>query len=128
FTSNTFSTVTAQLAFIGTNVLLYIDQAAPSDGFTPDQLTAFGQLFDQTLYGIDIAAFVQPSDVDGNGHVIMLMSPAVNADTPASQCATQGFVVGFFDPEDFTNDVNSNHGEIFYSIVPDSSGIVSCAH
>jgi hypothetical protein len=128
FTSNTFSTVTAQLAFIGTNVLLYVDQAAPSDGFTPAQLTAFGQLFDQTLYGIDIAAFGQPSDVDQNGHVIMLMSPAVNADTPASQCATQGFVVGFFDPEDFTNDVNSNHGEIFYSIVPDSSGIVSCAH
>ena len=128
FNANTWTTVTARLAFIGTNVLLYMDVNAPADGFTPAQLTAFGQLFDQTLYGIDIAAFGQPSDVDGNGHVIMLMSPVVNADTPAADCATQGFVVGFFDPEDFTNDANSNHGEIFYSVVPDSSGITSCSH
>lgn len=128
FTANTFTTVTARLSYIGTNVLLYVDVNAPSDGFTPDQLSAFGQLFDQTLYGIDVAAFGQPSDVDGNGHVIMLMSPVVNGDTPASRCASQGFVVGFFDPTDFSNDPNSNHGEIFYSIVPDSSGIASCTH
>ncbi|MGH7592244.1 MAG: hypothetical protein ACRELE_00080 [Gemmatimonadales bacterium] len=128
FAASTWTTVTAQLAFVGTNVLLYLDVAAPADGFTPTQLTAFGQLFDQTMYGIDLAAFGQPSDVDANGHVIMLMSPIVNADTPRANCASQGFVVGFFDPEDFTNGVNSNHGEIFYSVVPDSAGIVSCAH
>ena len=128
FTSNTFSTVTAQLAFIGTNVLLYIDQAAPSDGFTSQSADGVRPALRPDAVRDRGRAFGQPSDVDQNGHVIMLMSPAVNADTPASQCLTQGFVVGFFDPEDFTNDVNSNHGEIFYSIVPDSSGIVSCAH
>lgn len=128
FTANTWTTVTAQLAFVGANVLLYLDVNAPTNGFTPTQLAAFGQLFDQTLYGIGVGAFGQPSDLDQNGHVIMLMSPVVNADTPASSCASQGFVVGFFDPEDFTSSANSNHGEIFYSIVPDPAGTVSCSH
>jgi hypothetical protein len=127
-TAGTWTTVTAQLTFVGTNVLLYIDVNAPANGFTPTQLAAFGQLFDQTLYGIDVGAFGQPSDVDQNGHVIMLMSPVVNADTPASTCASQGYVVGFFDPEDFTSSVNSNQGEIFYSVVPDPNATVSCSH
>jgi hypothetical protein len=130
FTANTWTTVTAQLAYLGSNIYLYIDTATPANGFTPDQLTAFGQLFDQTLYGIDLAAFGQPSDIDGNGHVIMLMSPQVNADTPTASCATQGYIAGFFDSEDFNGagDPNSNQGEVFYSVVPDPNGTVSCTH
>jgi hypothetical protein len=130
FNANSFSTATAQLAYIGSNIYLYIDVSAPANGFTPSQLQAFGQLFDQTLYDIDVNAFGQPSDVDGNGHIIMLMSPLVNADTPASTCSTEGFVAGFFDSEDFNDagDPNSNQGEVFYSIVPDPNGTVSCSH
>ncbi|MFI5310876.1 MAG: hypothetical protein ACHQQ3_06555 [Gemmatimonadales bacterium] len=130
FSVNTWKTVGAQLAFVGSNLLLYIDTLAPSNGFTATQLTSFGQLFDQTLYPIDTAAFGAPSDVDQNGRVIMLMSPVVNGDTPASTCATSGFVAGFFDTEDFNGptDPNSNQAEIFYSIVPDPAGTYSCAH
>ncbi len=134
FTVNTWATVGARLAYAGANVLIYIDTLAPTNGFTPAQLTAFGALFDQTLYPIDTTAFGGPSDIDGNGHVIMLMSPVVNADTPAATCISQGFVAGFFDSGDFDAttgpgaDPNSNGGEIFYSIVPDTSGQYSCAH
>jgi len=130
FTVNTWATVGARLAYAGTNVLVYIDTLAPSGGFTAAQLSAFGLLFDQTMYPIDTAAFGGPSDVDGNGHVIMLMTPIVNADSPAAECQTQGFVAGFFDPGDFDgpSDPNSNQGEIFYSIVPDTTGQFSCAH
>jgi hypothetical protein len=127
----TFTTVSARLAFAGANVLVYIDTLAPSGGFSSDQLQAFGTLFDQTLYPIDTAAFGPPSDIDGNGHVIMLMTPAVNALTNAADCKTNGFIGGFFDEEDVggaANDANSNHGEVFYSIVPDSAGVASCAH
>ncbi len=130
FNTGAFSTVTAQLAYLGSNVYLYIDVNAPTNGFTPVQLTNFGQLFDQTLYDIGVGAFGQPSDLDQNGHIIMLMSQVVNADTPASACATTGYVAGFFDSEDFNGptDPNSNQGEIFYSIVPDPTGITSCTH
>ena len=131
FTVNTWATVAARLAYAGTSVLIYIDTLAPTNGFTPAQLSAFGLLFDQTMYPIDTTAFGGPSDIDNNGHVIMLMTPVVNADTPASTCQTQGFVAGFFDSGDFqplSANPNSNQGEIFYSIVPDTSGKFSCAH
>jgi hypothetical protein len=131
FTANTWATVGAKLAYAGASVLIYIDTLAPANGFTSAQLSAFGLLFDQTLYPIDTAAFGGPSDTDNNGHVIMLMTPVVNADTPASTCQTQGFVAGFFDSGDFLPLVanpNSNQGEIFYSIVPDTAGKFSCAH
>ena len=129
FTVNTWATVAAKLVYSGANVLIYIDTLAPANGFTPTQLSNFGQLFDQTLYPIDTTAFGGPSDIDNNGHVIMLMTPVVNADTPASTCASQGFVAGFFDSGDFGGSgANSNNAEIFYSIVPDTAGTVSCAH
>ncbi|HEU4988404.1 MAG TPA: hypothetical protein VFT41_01315 [Gemmatimonadaceae bacterium] len=125
-----WKTVGAQLVYAGANVLLYIDTLAPAGGFTASQLQQFGQYFDGTLYPIDTTDFGQPSDVDNNGHVIMLMSPVVNGLSPSAQCSTQGFVAGFFDQEDFAGptDPNSNQGEIFYSIVPDPNGSASCVH
>jgi hypothetical protein len=129
-TNPAWKSVTAALAFAGDNLLLYVDQTTPANGFTPTQLQAFGQLFDQTLYPIDTLNFGSPSDVDQNGRVIMLMSPVVNALTPTSTCATQGYIAGFFDEGDFNDasDPHSNQGEIFYSVVPDPNGTVSCAH
>ncbi len=129
-TGNTFATVGATVSYVGTNLIIYIDTLAPANGFTAPQFLAFGQLFDQTLYPIDTAAFGPPSDIDNNGRVIMLMSPTVNADTPASTCQTQGYVAGFFDSADFnsSSDPNSNQGEVFYSIVPDPNAQFSCAH
>ena len=124
-----FTRVGARLSYVGMNVLIYIDTLAPANGFTTDQLQAFGKLFDQTLYPIDTAAFGQPTDIDQNGHLIMLLSPLVNALTPANECATQGFVGGFFVGGDLgLTDTTSNQGEIFYSLVPDPNGTVSCAH
>ncbi len=129
-TNPKWKTVTARLAYAGSNVLLYIDTLAPAGGFTQAQLQTFGQYFDQTLYPIDVNAFGPPSDLDANGAVIMLMSPAVNALSPKATCNTQGYVEGYFDEIDLGNltSPNSNKGEIFYSIVPDTGGTVSCAH
>ena len=124
-----FSRVGARLSYVGTNILIYVDTLAPPNGFTPDQLNAFGQLFDQTLYPIDLNAFGTPSDIDQNGHLIVLLSPVVNALTPTADCATQGFIGGFFDGIDLSStDTSSNQGEIFYSLVPDPNATVSCAH
>ena len=126
-----FTSAGARLAFIGASVLVYVDTLAPANGFTSAQLQTFGTYFDQTLYPIDTTAFGAPSDVDQNGRVIMLMTPAVNALVSASSCQTEGYVAGFFDDEDLgggAGDPNSNQGEIFYSMVPDPTGISSCSH
>jgi hypothetical protein len=132
YTSSTdvWQNVTARLAYVGTNVLLYADTLAPNAGFSATGLRQFGAYFDRTLYPLDVAAFGATSDVDGNGHVIMLMSPAVNAGTSRSTCYTQGYVAGFFNGEDFNpaSDPHSNRGEIFYSIVADPQGRFGCVH
>ena len=130
FTTSAYKTVSSKLAYAGDNVLIYIDTLAPANGFTGTQLSDFGKLFDQTLYPIDTTAFGSPVDLDGNGRIVMLMSPVVNGDSPAAQCATQGFVAGFINTEDFNgpSDPNSNTGEVFYTIVPDPSATASCAH
>lgn len=130
-TTDEWATVTASLQYVGSNILLYADTLAPAGGFTPTQLQAYGQYFDQTLFPIDTTAFGPPTDIDGNGHVIVLMSTVVNADTPTATCESEGFVAGFFNAEDYTptaTDPNSNQGEIFYTIVPDPNGQYSCAH
>jgi hypothetical protein len=124
-----FRGITGRLGYAGANVLVYVDTLAPPGGFTSDQLSAFGRLFDQTFYPLDLAAFGVPSDEDHNGRAIMLMSPVVNQLSSASQCASQGYIAGFFYGFDLVSqDTSSNGGEIFYSVVPDPQGSLSCAH
>ena len=128
-------TATARLEYKGTNIFIYVDTTAPPDGFTSQQLQQFGNWFDQVLFDIDVNAFGEPSDVDGNGHIDVLMSPIINAITPKSLCqpadgSAGGFVAGFFFGGDLVpsqSDI-SNDAEIFYTIVPDPNGTFSCAH
>jgi hypothetical protein len=124
-----FVAVNAKLLFVGVNTLVYEDTLSPANGFTPAQLTSFGQGIDQTFYAIDVDAFGPPSDIDANGRVIVLLTPVVNAITPAAQCSSEGFVAGFFYGFDLSSTTaNSNEGEIYYGLVPDPNGVVSCAH
>jgi hypothetical protein len=130
-TCGTLKPDTAILKFIGANILLYQSQdaAGPPGGFTDPEITAFGNVFDGTLYGIDVAAFGPPTDIDGNGRVIVLLSPKVNALSPSNTCATSGYVAGYFYGADLIPTLaGSNQGEIYYSIVPDPAGTFSCAH
>lgn len=125
-----FDDVTGRLKFIGENVLVYVDDLAPSDGLTDSQLTDLGKLFDRKLYEADVHAFGSPTDIDRNGAVVVLMTPTVNRLTTASDCTTIGFVTGFFYGLDLIpNAANSNKGEVFYSLVADPTGATgSCKH
>ncbi len=125
-----YATVTARLDYVGANVLVYVDTLAPAGGFDSTQLQTYGQYFDQVLYPIDTTAFGPPTDIDQNGHVIVLMTPTVNAVTSPATCNAAGYVAGFFNEEDFNGptDPYSNQGEIFYTIVADPLGAYSCAH
>lgn len=131
--NNTFQTDTANLKYTGTHIAIYQSQNAPAppNGFTDAQIAAFGNTFDQDLYQIDVQTFGAATDIDNNGHVIVLMSPIINHLTTANTCNTQGFIAGFFDAIDLlpiSQYPNSNTGEIFYSLVPDPQGTFSCSH
>ena len=122
-----FVTTQARLRYAGQNVYVYEDTGA-YNSFSDSMYAKLGKLFDEVLYPIDTAAFGSPSDQDGNGHIILLLSQKINQLTPAADCQSKGFVAGYFYGYDLGTGTNSNRGEIFYSAVPDSTGEYSCAH
>jgi len=126
-----FAHITAEARFVGQHAAIYQDIDAPPGGFADADFQSLGDVFDQELYDLDTRAFGAESDIDGNGLVIILMTPVVNSLTPTAQCKT-AFVTGFFFATDldpaFINDPRSNQGEVFYSFVPDPGGTVTCDH
>ena len=115
---------TAIARVVGQRVAIYVDSAAPAGGYTDPELADVGTLFDNFLYPIDTVAFGRESDIDGNGVVIVLLTPKVNALSPG--CSnTQSVILGYFFGADLlppsSNNPGSNEAEIFYGIVPDPS-------
>ncbi len=119
-----FVTVGAKARYVGSKGAIYVDTLAPAGGYTQADIDSVGQLFDGFLYPIDTTAFGRESDLDGNGVVVVLLTPAVNRLTP--NCNGSSVILGYFFGADLTPTVaGSNDGEIFYSIVPDPSN-TSC--
>ena len=129
----TLSTVTATALKVGTHIAIFVDNAAPQPGLTDSDLNNLRTVFDTRLYETDTLAFGGESDIDSNGMVIVLMTGKVNALVTSAQCnnPTGGYVAGFFFGADLITTApfaTGNAGEIFYSIVPDPSGTLSCPH
>ena len=131
-TCSSFQTVNATAKTVSGHAAIYLDNTAPAGGLTQAGLDSLGALFDARLYALDTTAFGRESDIDSNTVVIVLMTNVVNKLVTQQQCTTQGFVAGFFFGADidpfFATDPRVNHGEVFYSIVADPSGTLSCAH
>lgn len=122
-----FTTVTARLRYVGDHVIVYTDTTG--DGYNLEQLQALSSLTDSHLWSAAVNAFGTEPDVDDNGHVIVLLTPVVNALTRSADCTFTGYVTGFFYPLDqLERAPHSNHGEVFYGIVPDERGRYSCVH
>jgi hypothetical protein len=121
----TFTQVTGTAKYVGRKVAIYVDNSAPSGGYSQADLDQTGVLFDTQMYAIDSAAFGTESDIDGNGVVAVVLSPAINR--LSGNCNTSlSIILGFFFGLDLLPDQpNSNAGEVFYSLVPDP-GNASC--
>jgi len=129
-----FDRVVARVRAASAKVVIYVDSLAPAGGLDSTALDSIARLFDQRLYAVDTAAFGRESDIDSNTVVLVLMSNTVNKLVTAQECNVPGggFIAGFFfgadiDPA-FRNDSRSNKSEVFYSIVADPAGTLSCAH
>lgn len=122
-----FDTVTAQLRFTGTHILIYVDTQAPTgaNGLSDSVLTRLGTWFDRDLFPLTVSTFGETSDIDGNGRVNVLMTPVVNGLTSRSNCNV--LTAGFFFGLDLLTQPNSNRGEVFYSFVADPQGTFGCA-
>jgi len=127
-----FDRVGARVRARKTKVVIYVDTLAPVGGLDSTALDSIGDTFEQRLYAIDTAAFGRESDIDSNTVVLVLMTNTVNKLVSTADCNSGGFIAGFFfgadlDPA-FQTDSRSNKGEVFYSMVADPAGTLSCAH
>jgi len=122
-------TVSATATYVGLHAAIYLDDSLPAGGFTPADVQQVGLQFDTDLYPVDHLAFGAESDVDNNGVVIILLTPKVNALVASSACQ-DAFITGFFFGADLISGLPAkyyNYGEVFYGMVPDPAGTVSCA-
>jgi hypothetical protein len=115
-----FDTITADVRYVSDHTVIYQDLQAPAGGFGPEDFQSSAEEFDDPIHPVVTEAFGHPSDVDENGRVIVLFTPKVNLLTAPG---SDGFVGGFFYGIDLFDDrAGSNHGEVFYSLVPDPRG------
>jgi hypothetical protein len=131
-TCGRFDPVVARALAVRSKVVVFVDTTSPAGGLDSASLDSLALTFDTRLYPLDTAAFGRESDIDSNGVVLVLMTPKVNELVSASECAASGYVAGFFlgidlDPL-WRTSTSSNKGEVFYSLVPDPTGTLSCAH
>ena len=129
-TCSSFATVVARARGVSQHIAVYVDSLAPTPGLDSADVDTLMQVFDTLLYPLDTTAFGGVSDIDTNGVAIVLMTGVVNKLVTKTQCTTSGYIAGFFFPGDLDPVFASqfNHGEIFYSIVADAAGTLSCAH
>ena len=106
--------------YVGSRVAIFLDGAATAPGgYTQEDLDAVGALFDDHLHTIAVDAFGEETDVNGDGLVLVLLTPQV---TRLAGCTQGRFVAGLFFAVDlFENLVGSNKAEIFYGLTPVAS-------
>src|SRR5207237_6983313 len=107
--------------------IVVADTGNPSGGYTDSEYASLGTTFDTLIDPLDRAAFGDPSDIDGNGRVVLFFTKTVNDLTPKG---SSSYVGGYFYARDLfpttgTADLDacptSNVGEMFYIMVADPS-------
>ncbi len=120
------TTVTATAKQVGAHIAIFEDNNKPSGGLSDADFLSLRYKFDTLLYVRDTLAFGRETDIDGNGVVIVLMTNAVNQLVTKTECSS-GFVAGYFYGADLIFG-QGNNGEVFYSLVADPLGTLSCPH
>lgn len=113
---------TGRVVAISQRAIVVADTLNPAQGFDDTHYRAFASEFDDLVHPVVSRAFGDPTDIDGNGKVVIFFTSAVNDLTPPG---SNGIILGFFYARDLLpKDVGpgcegSNEAEMFYMLVPD---------
>ena len=118
-TCEDFVEATATARVVAERVAIYLDNTAPTGGYTDGDLQAVATLFDNYLYPIDTTAFGRESDIDANDVVVVLLTQRINELSPDCNSSESVILGYFFGLDLLPAEPNSNIGEIFYGLVPD---------
>lgn len=125
------SMVNGVVKAVGTRSILVADPGNPAGGYTDADYQSIAATFDTLVYPLGVENFGAPTDIGGNGRVILFLTKAVNQLTPGGS----SFVIGgfFFSrdlyPKTARNGLlgcqGSNEAEMFYLLVPDPNGSIN---
>lgn len=122
--ASSYDVVTAKLRYATSNFYAYVD-VRNEDALTDDDLEEVLGAFDDVVDN-ERNLFGEESDVNGDGHFVILMSQAVNE----LGASGGGIITGYFYAVDLFSSASysiSNQMEIFYTMVPDPSGAFGTA-
>jgi hypothetical protein len=117
---------------VSQRAIIVEDVGNPSGGFSTAEYESIAATFDTLVYPVDVGAFGEFTDIDGNNRVVLFYTAEVNKLTPAG--APDGFIAGFFFARDlfpragnsrFSGCATSNEAEMMYLMVPDSFGTIN---
>ena len=107
---------------VGTRAIIVEDTLNPADGFVTADFDALAADFDDTIYDVDVDFFGDPSDIDLNERIVIVITKEVNKLTTSSPLA---FVAhsNLFPATGPGSCPASNEGEYYWSRAPDPLGM-----
>lgn len=117
-----FFEIGAVVRAVGERGILVSDTANPSNGFTDADYREFSDRMDAEIFATLVDHFGEPTDLDGNGRVVVVVSKEVNRGDPD--------ILGFVFPGDLfprsstsgSSCASSDEGEFYYAKAPDPAG------
>ncbi len=113
---NEFINITTVVKKKGTRGIWLEDQDNPVSGFTDTDYQSLSDQLDSPIYTKDVEYFGDPSDLDANDRIVVVVTKRVNE--------REG-VLGFVVSSDLVSTVvcpSSNEAEVYYARAPDEGG------
>ncbi|HEX6039240.1 MAG TPA: hypothetical protein VFZ20_14410, partial [Longimicrobium sp.] len=116
---------TGRVRSVGASVIIVSDTANPAGGFTTAQYDSIALEFDSIAYPAITSSFGTPSDIDGNGRVVLFFTRAMNELSPPASSTVEYASFRSRDVFPAATCERSNVGEIIYMLTPDPTGAVN---
>jgi Bacterial Ig-like domain (group 2)/IPT/TIG domain len=114
-----FLTISAVVKAVGTRGIWLNDRDNPGNGFSDIDFQNLSNQLDNGIYDTDVSYFGDPTDLDGNQRIVILVTEKINdVDTQNS------IILGFVSPGDVLPALctASNGAEIYYNRAPEPQG------
>lgn len=113
-----YTEIDAVVRVVGTRGVWLEDVDNPAGGFDAQDFQVLSDLFDDVIYDVNAAYFGDPTDLDGNNRIAIVVTKEVN-DQPVP-------VLGFVNSGDLLTRGQcafSDEGEVYYGVAPDPNAL-----
>lgn len=106
----------------GSYIDLYLD--AEAQGLSEDAIESLVHAANETIVPRDMQVIGTPTDVDGNGKIIVFLTPVLKGTQASGFTIMTDLFPKMVDPDVPEESLNpfSNEGEVFYAFVPENPG------